>query len=113
MIKESEASASDSAIEGGNMEFCKINQRGEIPIETVPDEHDESRDFEPSFWWDNRRHFLSSFIRVHGNPWITDCFPDYIHGMQSDGTAQAYENPLFVELLGDAAVNVYEERSVV
>lgn len=38
-------------------EFYKMNQGGEIPIETVPDEHDETRDYEPSFWWDNRRHF--------------------------------------------------------
>ena len=95
------------------MEFFKLNHSGKIPIETVPDEHEESLDFEPSFWFGNKRHYLSSFIRVHGNPWISDCFPDFIHGMQSDGSAQSYENPLFVELLGDAAVNVYEERSSV
>ena len=43
------------------MEFCKVNHSGEIPIETVPDEHEGSRDFKPSFWFGNRRHYLSSF----------------------------------------------------
>ena len=43
-------------------EFYKMNQGGEIPIETVPDEHDETRDYEPSFWWDNRRHFHFFYI---------------------------------------------------
>ena len=49
--------------------FVKQN-KDPIPIESVPDEHEEAYDFVPSFWWNNRRYFLQDFIRCHNNPWI-------------------------------------------
>ena len=89
-------------------QFIKLNDEP-IEIEFVEDEHDETRDFEPSFWFNNRRYYLEDFIRVHNNPWIssTDDFPENIHGMEHD----SYYNPLFIETLGGSTVNVYQERS--
>ena len=88
-------------------EFKKLNSEP-IMIERVTDEHEEKNDFKPSFWWRNRRHYLEDFTRVHNNPWIgttmCDMYPDYIHGMESEN----YFNPLFIELLGDGELNVYE-----
>lgn len=85
-------------------EYRKLNKEP-VPIETVIDEHDESKDFEPSFWFNNSRHYLSDFVRVHNNPWIFDDFPENIHGMESN----EYFNPLFIELIDDEYVNIYEE----
>lgn len=78
-----------------------------IPIEYVLDEHEESRDFVPSFWFRNRRHYLDDYVRTHNNPWIGCAeFPDYIHGMESE----VYVKPLFIEIVDNGdAVNVYEE----
>lgn len=78
-----------------------------IPIEYVLDEHEESRDFVPSFWFRNRRHYLDDYVRTHNNPWIGCAeFPEYIHGMESE----AYVKPLFIEIVDNGdAVNVYEE----
>jgi hypothetical protein len=75
-----------------------------VPIEYIEDEHDESRDFQPSFWWNNRRYYLDQFVRCHNNPWILDTFPKHIHAMQYD---QYYE-PLFLEIVGDDYVNIYQ-----
>lgn len=80
-----------------------------IPIEYVEDEHDETKDFKPSFWYWNKRYFLEDFIRVHNNPWLCDNYPDFIQGMQADGSRDSYENPIFIELIGDEGVNIYEE----
>ena len=94
-------------------EFVKLNDEP-IEIEFVEDEHEEDRDFEPSFWWWNRRYYLDDFVRVHNNPWLGtnthDEFPEHIHGMQSN----EWYKPLFIELVdnSDEFVNVYEERSV-
>ena len=92
------------------MAFVKINEEP-IEIEYVEDEHEESRDFDPSFWYYNKRYYLDDFIRVHDNPWMTfggllDEWPEYIHGVEAD----EYYHPLYIELIGDEAVNVYEER---
>lgn len=57
---------------------------GTVVIDSVPDEHEEIRDYELSFWWNNRRYYLSDFVRVHNNPWIYDDFPEVICGMESD-----------------------------
>ena len=76
-----------------------------IPVETVEDEHEEALDFEPSFWWNNKRYYLKNFIRTHNNPWIGGEWPEFIHGYE----AGEYYNPLFIELIGDEAVNVYKE----
>ena len=85
--------------------FKKLNEEP-IAIETVPDEHDEAKDFEPSFWFENKRHFLSDFLRTHNNPWLSGDFPEFIHGMESE----QYYKPLFIELIADEAVNVYREE---
>ena len=89
-------------------EFKKINEEP-IEIEYVEDEHNEERDFEPSFWLAaagyNRRYYLDSFIRVHNNPWIgASEYPEHIHAVEAD----EYYRPLYIELVGDEAVNVYE-----
>ena len=88
--------------------FEKLNT-DPIPIEYVPDEHEEERDYLPSFWWNNRRYFIDDFIRCHNNPWIGlgGSFPEHIHAYEAD----RYVNPLFIELVGDC-VNVYEEKEV-
>ncbi len=92
------------------MKTAFIKQNDELlPIEVVPDEHDESRDFEPSFWFYNRRYFLNDFIRVHNNPWISDNFPEFLCGMEPEN----YTNPIFIELVGSAFINVYEEREII
>ncbi|MBQ1758828.1 MAG: hypothetical protein IIZ94_04000 [Prevotella sp.] len=75
-----------------------------VPIEYIEDEHDETRDFQPSFWWNNRRYYLDQFVRCHNNPWILDTFPEHIHAMQYD---QYYE-PLFLEIIGGDYVNIYQ-----
>ena len=77
-------------------EFIKQNSEP-VPIECVEDEHEESRDFQPSFWWNNRRYFLDNFTRCHNNPWLgyTE-YPEHIHAFESDN----YHDPLFLELTG-------------
>lgn len=85
--------------------FKKLNETP-IPIETVPDEHEAANDYKPSFWFYNKRYFLEDFVHTHNNPWISGDFPEHIHGME----AENYHNPLFIELIGDEALNVYEER---
>ena len=87
-------------------DFVKLNDEP-IEIERVPDEHDERRDFEPSFWWNNRRYFMDDFIRIHNNPWLGGAaeYPEHIHAVESEN----YYHPLYIELIGDSEVNVYEE----
>lgn len=87
------------------MAYIKQNEEP-IEIEFVEDEHDSEKDFQASFWFDNKRYYLDDFIRTHDNPWCAGCdFPEYIHGYESDN----YWNPLYIELIGDEAVNVYKE----
>lgn len=90
-----------------NSDFKKLNDEP-IEIEYVADEHDESRDFVPSFWFENRRHYLDDYVRVHDNPWFSsyDNFPNYIHGVEGD----VYSHPLFVEIIDGEYVNVYREN---
>lgn len=87
-------------------EFVKVNDEP-IEIEYVEDEHNEERDFQPSFWFNNRRYYLDDFLRTQ-SAWTNMDVPDYIHGYEADN----YHNPLFIELIKDEAVNVYEEREV-
>lgn len=90
-------------------EWIKKNEEP-IEIEYVEDEHDEEKDFQPSFWWNNKRYYLRDFGRTHNNPWVHFFdMPDYIHGYEME----EYVNPLFIELIGgDQAVNVYEEKVI-
>lgn len=90
-----------------NLDFEKLNDEP-IKIEYVADEHDESRDFVPSFWFENRRHYLDDYVKVHDNPWFSnyDNFPNYIHGVEGD----VYSHPLFVEIIDGEYVNVYREN---
>ena len=91
------------------LNFVKLNDEP-IEIEYVEDEHDESRDFQPSFWWWNQRYYLDDFIRIHNNPWVSpvyDEYPEYIHAYESNN----YHNPLYIEITDDGDyVNVYEEK---
>ena len=88
-------------------EYVKQNEDW-IEIEYVEDEHDAEKDFQPSFWWNNRRYYLDDFIRCHNNPWISDNFPEHIHAYE----ANEYYHPLFIGIAdsGDC-LNVYEEVS--
>ena len=85
--------------------YTKLNTEP-IEIEYVEDEHDSEKDFEPSFWFENSRHYLNDFMRTHNNPWCCGDFPEYIHGYDST----EYYKPLMIELIGDSAVNVYREE---
>lgn len=88
------------------MKFVKQNTEP-IPIEYVEDEHEESRDFTPSFWWWNHRYYLEDFIRCHNNPWLGYVeFPEFIHGYEDNN----YYDPLYIEILDDKEVNIYLER---
>lgn len=88
--------------------YKKLND-DPVEIEYVEDEHEESRDFQASFWWDNKRYFLDDFTRTHNNLWISDDgIPDYIHGFDSFN----YHDPIFLELIGDSFVNIYREVPV-
>lgn len=89
------------------MEYVKMNNEP-IEIEYVEDEHDETKDFEPSFWYYNRRYYMADFIRCHNNPWVWDNFPAHIHGYE----AENYYHPIYIELIGSDAVNVYEYKEV-
>ena len=88
--------------------FIKIND-DPIEIEFVEDEHEEERDYIPSFWLAapgyNRRYYLKDFVRVHNNPWIGGDWPENIHAMESE----EYYHPIYIEIIGGEAVNVYEE----
>lgn len=87
-------------------EYVRLNDHP-IAIEYVADEHDPDRDFTPSFWYGNERHYLDDFVRTHDNPWVGGDWgwPDHIHGYEADN----YYNPLFIEVVdGGDAVNVYE-----
>ena len=86
-------------------EYIKLNDEP-IEIEFVEDEHDGARDFTPSFWWNNRRYYLDDFTRTHNNPWIGGEWPENIHAFESN----EYYSPLYIELVGDEAVNVYENK---
>lgn len=67
-----------------------------------PNEFDDG--FIPVFEFDGVTYRLDDFIRVHGSPWVTDEYPEYIHGVEAFGP-----NPMFIELIDgyDIFVNVY------
>ena len=90
------------------MSWKKMNDEPVI-IEQVEDEHDEERDFVPSFWWNNRRYYMYDFTATHNNPWIgASDFPEFIHGMENGN----YHSPLFIEIIeGRDALNIYEEKT--
>ena len=97
-----------STIPTPTYKYIKQNKKP-VHIEYVEDEHEESRDFLPSFWWNNRRYYLNDFIRCHNNPWIScAAFPEYIHAYEAD----QYVNPLYIELVDDEHINIYEEKEV-
>lgn len=83
------------------MEYVKRNSE-EIEIEDIMD--DESGEYKLGFRWNDRTYFIDQFIRAHNNPWSSGNFPEYIHGYDSVD----YWNPIYIELIGDSAVNVYE-----
>lgn len=87
-------------------EFRKLNDEP-IEIEYVEDEYEELRDFLPSFWFENRCHYIHDYVKVHNNPWIRGEWPEFIHGIEGD----VYYKPLLIEVVdGGAAVNVYQEK---
>ena len=81
------------------MAYKKLNEE---PVEI---EYGYTSEDEFFFLWDGIKYNLSDFIRTHNNPWVADNFPDYIHGFEQGN----YYNPIFIELVGDEAVNIYME----
>ncbi len=89
-------------------QYKKLNNEP-IEIEYVVNQNDdanEEKDLEPSFLFEGERYFLSEFVRTHNNPWIGGEWPDHIHGYE----VMNYYNPLFIELVGGDAVNVYRKE---
>ena len=84
------------------MEYRQLNDE---PIEIEYMEIEGEEDWVPCFVWADVTYRLDEFIRTHNNPWCSGNFPEYIHGY----SAYDYFNPLFIELIGDEAVNVYKE----
>lgn len=77
-----------------------------IFIDYVEDEHDDSRNYVPSFWFRNKRHYLDDYAKTHSNPWLSGEFPEHIHGMEM----YEHYHPLFIELSRNGEqVRVYEE----
>lgn len=92
------------------MNYCFVRLNSKlIPIERVEDEHEEARDYEPSFWFNNKRYYLDEFTMCHYNPFVYDSFPDYIHAYE----AENYFHPIYIEFVNNCEyVNVYEEREL-
>ena len=81
------------------MSYEKLNVEP-IMVEYVLNE--DMDDFIASFMWDDKRYYLSDFIRTHNNPWSGEMdVPDYIHGYEANN----YWNPLFVELINGEYVD--------
>ena len=85
--------------------YIKLNNEP-INIEYVPDEHDPAKDFEPSFWWWNRRYYLEDFIRTHNNPWLGEVYPEHIHGYEANN----WRDPLYISIAdGGETLDLFEE----
>ena len=82
------------------MEFLKLNDEP-IEIEILYDEDGFSY---LGFEFEGSLYDLNCFLRTHSNPWVSDCYPEYIHGVEMDNMF----DPLYVEILDNAEeVNVY------
>ena len=87
-----------------------------VPLERVEDEHDESRDYEPSFWYNNRRYYIDDFAPYNVfetdifNYW--DMFSEESYPMiLNDGSRESYEHPFIIDIDGDR-VNIIEEVEI-
>lgn len=61
-------------------------------------EYLEPEDYiQPYVEFESKTYWLTDFIKTHNNPWITDNYPDYIHGYDI--------RPIFIEISdsGDCA----------
>lgn len=86
-------------------EYRKLNDKP-IEIECVEDENEGVRDFLPSFLFENQRHYICDYVRVHNNPWVGGEWPEYIHGMEEG----VYYDPIYIEIINAGeAVNVYRK----
>ena len=85
--------------------YIKLNEEP-IEIENFIDEMKEDEESVFGFTWNEKRYYLEDFVRCHNNHWVSDKFPDYIHGFSH---TMPY-NPLYIELISDEAVNVYEYK---
>ena len=87
-----------------------------VPLEHVEDEHDESRDYEPSFWYNNQRYYIDDFAPYDvfetdvSNYW--DMFGVESYPMiLNDGSRESYERPFIIDIDGDR-VNIIEEKEI-
>ena len=83
-------------------EYVKLNDEP-IEIEYIEDEDEE---VEASFWFENKRHYLSDYIRTHNNSWVNGDWPEYIHGYEYN----VYFEPLFIEIINGEGVNIYRRK---
>ena len=61
------------------------------------------------FRFQNKRYYLTEAIRTHGNPWIADNYPDYIHAYITDWFG--FRN-LYIEICqDDKSLNIYKETT--
>ena len=58
----------------------------------------------PYFNYHGRRVRMDHVIRTHNNPWISDVYPEYIHGYE----AENYFDPFYIQIREDGgAVKIY------
>lgn len=63
-------------------------------------------DDKPYFNYHGRRIHMDAIVRTHNNPWVSDIYPEYIHGFEAD----EYYDPLYIRVNDDGtAVKVYKK----
>ena len=87
-----------------NEEYWKLNKKP-LKLYFGRQKAKKTEDYdEPYFNWQNKREYLSNFVRTHHNPWMGEGhYPDFIHGVKN-----GYTQNLYIEITKDEKVNVYE-----
>lgn len=85
--------------------FTKLNDEP-VNIEFTTYENGETV---PSFYWADKRYYLSDFIRAHNNPWYTcgEDMPSFIHAVSTD-----FFNPIFLSIHDDETLDIYTEQDL-
>lgn len=92
------------------MEFKRVSDEIEIEYREITEEMKkwtaESNYWQPGFEYNGKFYCLSNFLKCHGNPWGNMNVPEYIHGYDANNS----RDPIFIELISDDAVIVYENH---
>lgn len=91
--------------------FVKQNDKS-ILIERVEDEHEESKDYVLSFWFENRRHYVDDFVIADLSLVDEDGCGEMSVYRQNDGTRGAFENPMYIVWTGEDDIDIYREQEV-